>query len=378
MTDPSPAATSSRAPSRRGFLRGSLALGGAAALTVAHGTAFTSTSYAATGVADQVLVVLSMRGALRRAQPRRAARRPGLLRGPARDRGPVRPAAGQGRLLRPAPGAGAAAAAVERREDGRRARHRAARSRTGRHFSAMEEVEDADPGSTARVGWLNRLVGRDGDRLAARGHPDGRRRADRPRVPGPQPVAGHPERRRGPARRADGTTPRRPPRRAVAADRVGRRDRSTLAAGLRSALDVGRRLRAGARHVRRPRRTGPSTPTTDLAAALAAVGADDPRERRRRDDHRGPRLVGPPHRHRAPPTCGEHATARADEFAGAIAAFFADLGPLADKVTVVTISEFGRRVKENANQGLDHGYGNVMFVDGRRRQGRPTTATGPG
>ena len=32
-------------------------------LTVAHGTAFTQTSYAAAGVADQVLVVLSMRGA---------------------------------------------------------------------------------------------------------------------------------------------------------------------------------------------------------------------------------------------------------------------------------------------------------------------------
>ena len=29
------------------------------------------------------------------------------------------------------------------------------------HFSAMEEVEDADPGSDARVGWLNRLVGVD-------------------------------------------------------------------------------------------------------------------------------------------------------------------------------------------------------------------------
>ena len=27
------------------------------------------------------------------------------------------------------------------------------------HFSAMEELEDADPGSSKRVGWLNRLVG---------------------------------------------------------------------------------------------------------------------------------------------------------------------------------------------------------------------------
>ena len=27
------------------------------------------------------------------------------------------------------------------------------------HFAAMEAVEDADPGSAARLGWLNRLVG---------------------------------------------------------------------------------------------------------------------------------------------------------------------------------------------------------------------------
>jgi len=31
------------------------------------------------------------------------------------------------------------------------------------HFAAMEEVEDANPGSDAREGWLNRLVGTDTD-----------------------------------------------------------------------------------------------------------------------------------------------------------------------------------------------------------------------
>ena len=63
-------------------------------------------------------------------------------------------------------------------------------------------------------------------------------------------------------------------------------------------------------------------------------------------------------------TAGGNLKRMADELAGAVAAFFADLGPLADKVTLVTISEFGRRVVENANQGLDHGHGNVMFVMG--------------
>ena len=54
----------------------------------------------------------------------------------------------------------------------------------------------------------------------------------------------------------------------------------------------------------------------------------------------------------------------AGDLATAIAAFFADLGTQTDKVTLVALSEFGRRVAENDNYGLDHGYGNVMFVAG--------------
>ncbi len=45
---------------------------------------------------------------------------------------------------------------------------------------------------------------------------------------------------------------------------------------------------------------------------------------------------------------------------------------------MVTLSEFGRRVKENANQGLDHGYGNVMFLLGAGVKGGSTTAPGRG
>jgi uncharacterized protein (DUF1501 family) len=54
----------------------------------------------------------------------------------------------------------------------------------------------------------------------------------------------------------------------------------------------------------------------------------------------------------------------ATEMSAAIAAFFADLGALGDQVTLVALSEFGRRVQENINMGLDHGYGNVMMVAG--------------
>jgi uncharacterized protein (DUF1501 family) len=54
----------------------------------------------------------------------------------------------------------------------------------------------------------------------------------------------------------------------------------------------------------------------------------------------------------------------AGDLAIAIAAFFSDLGTHTDQVTLVALSEFGRRVAENDNYGLDHGYGNVMFVAG--------------
>ena len=68
----------------------------------------------------------------------------------------------------------------------------------------------------------------------------------------------------------------------------------------------------------------------------------------------------------------------ADEFALSLAAFLTDLGPLASQVTVVTLSEFGRRVKENANQGLDHGYGNVMFLVGAGVKGGRYYGSWPG
>jgi len=68
----------------------------------------------------------------------------------------------------------------------------------------------------------------------------------------------------------------------------------------------------------------------------------------------------------------------AGELAAAVAAFFTDLGPLADKVTLVALSEFGRRVAENANMGLDHGYGNVMFLAGAGVRGGSYYGTWPG
>ncbi|MBC7501007.1 MAG: DUF1501 domain-containing protein [Herminiimonas sp.] len=40
------------------------------------------------------------------------------------------------------------------------------------------------------------------------------------------------------------------------------------------------------------------------------------------------------------------------------------LGPLFDSTTIVVVSEFGRTVRQNGNNGTDHGHGNVMWILG--------------
>jgi uncharacterized protein (DUF1501 family) len=54
------------------------------------------------------------------------------------------------------------------------------------------------------------------------------------------------------------------------------------------------------------------------------------------------------------------------ELAESVGAFYGDLEHrgLADRVVLMTFSEFGRRVAENGSQGTDHGSGAPMFVAG--------------
>lgn len=53
-----------------------------------------------------------------------------------------------------------------------------------------------------------------------------------------------------------------------------------------------------------------------------------------------------------------------DDFAQGLAAFYADIQDHIHRVTVVTMSEFGRTASENASAGTDHGRASVMFVMG--------------
>ena len=64
--------------------------------------------------------------------------------------------------------------------------------------------------------------------------------------------------------------------------------------------------------------------------------------------------------------------------ASSLAAFLDDLGALRQKVTVVTISEFGRRVAENGSAGFDHGWGNMMLVAGAGVKGGRYHGSWPG
>src|SRR5690606_16929918 len=43
-------------------------------------------------------------------------------------------------------------------------------------------------------------------------------------------------------------------------------------------------------------------------------------------------------------------------------AFWSDLLEWHGKLTIVVMSEFGRRVRENSNLGTDHGHGGLMMV----------------
>jgi uncharacterized protein (DUF1501 family) len=52
------------------------------------------------------------------------------------------------------------------------------------------------------------------------------------------------------------------------------------------------------------------------------------------------------------------------EFGQTLAAFYNDLGDRTKNVTVVTMSEFGRRAQENGSGGTDHGHANAMFLLG--------------
>ncbi|MEP6764847.1 MAG: DUF1501 domain-containing protein [Gemmatimonadaceae bacterium] len=71
---------------------------------------------------------------------------------------------------------------------------------------------------------------------------------------------------------------------------------------------------------------------------------------------------------------GQLAT-RLTDFSQSISSLVADLGQKMDDVVIITMSEFGRTVKQNGTGGTDHGHAGAMFVLGGSLKG-PRTVHG--
>ena len=69
---------------------------------------------------------------------------------------------------------------------------------------------------------------------------------------------------------------------------------------------------------------------------------------------------------------------RLDDFSRGIAALVIDLGDRMADTIVMTMSEFGRAVRENGNRGTDHGHGNAMMIIGGGVRGGKVYGRWPG
>ena len=365
-------------PTRRGLLRGGLGVGALAAFTATFGDAVVSAAPAlgsSTAAPNgNVLVVLSLRGAadglslvVPHADPVYYQARPGIavaastllakdgMFGLHPEFAPLLPLWTAGKV-----------AAVH--ATGLPAPNRS-------HFSAMEEVEDAAPGSTVREGWLNRLIGRD-EVVGSDGPLRGVAVGDGV-VPtalyGAEPVL---------AMRDPGSV------QLAGADQwdtFGGRRRSiqTLWGGSSAPLGPSVRDALAAIDDFAPVRTGPSAPANGTVYTSSSLGKALSYATRIVRGRIGTSVItvdqGEWDMHSDLGTLSWGAMrGNVKDLATNLAAFFTDLGTLGDKVTLVALSEFGRRVRENANYGLDHGYGNVMFLAGAGVKGGRYYGSWPG
>lgn len=65
-------------------------------------------------------------------------------------------------------------------------------------------------------------------------------------------------------------------------------------------------------------------------------------------------------------------------FSKALAAFYKELNRFHKRLTIVTMSEFGRRLRANKNQGTDHGHAGLSMILGGRVKGGKMYGTWPG
>ncbi|MDO9380152.1 MAG: DUF1501 domain-containing protein [Nocardioidaceae bacterium] len=340
--------------SRRSLLKKAAVVGAAGAVTSVLGDAVTQTVFGATGGRQPVLLLLSLRGgadglsmvvphaspAYARHRPDLAVKRSSLLQADATfglhpGFKALEPMWRNGRF--------AAIQAVGMKVPNRS------------HFEAMELIEDADPTSSARVGWINRMIG-----SLAGADPFQAMHLGGSQTPtslyGSQPTVA--------------TTD------LEALDLPFGEDaglRRTLHAGL-AQMYAGRSTpvgRAGTAAIRVADRARSAGSAATAKPAHGARYADDDLGRslaRAAGVVRagiGARAISIDHgswdHHEGLPW---RMTSMITNLADNLAAFFTDLGSSGDLVTVVTLSEFGRRLAQNGSYGLDHGYGNCVLALG--------------
>jgi uncharacterized protein (DUF1501 family) len=242
---------------------------------------------------------------------------------------------------------------------------------TRSHFAAMEAMENAAPGTSIRSGWLDRMLGGTGANGPLAGVSVGAAMPTR-LFAGPAPAVSMDT---IDSFTLAGDSAKHP---LATALRTMYADAPALLGGPAQAADRALTASAGLRGTTYTPANGAAYPKTDLGAALRDVA----------------RLIkakaglaaaavdcGDWDMHDSLGTAvkGQRMYDNLYDTSLALAAFAADLGPdgMAG-VTLVTVSEFGRRVQENASHGADHGHGNAMLVLGGGVRGGKVYANWPG
>jgi uncharacterized protein (DUF1501 family) len=345
---------------RRSVLRGALALGGA---TFMVGSATVSASASSPTPASAVLVVLSLRGGADglslvvpygdpgyyAARPTIAIPQNQLLAGTTDGFFGLHPKLAP---LSPLWSAGSLAAI-----------HATGLTVANRsHFSAMEEVEEANPGSSARIGWLNRLVGTssDGSPLQGVGIVNGTPPTE---LSGPVPLmtVGSLDNASIAADDQWDTDPAGKRRRSL--HTLWDHDRSPMGVAVRSTLQATADITPAVQAEDNRASYGGSHLGQALASAARIIRGNVGTEVITVDQGDWDMHVD-----LGDLSYGQMLT-NAHDLATSLAAFFGDLGDQADKVTLVTISEFGRRPGERQSRARPR-LGQRHARRGGRGQGR--------
>ena len=238
------------------------------------------------------------------------------------------------------------------------------------HFAAMEAVEDADAGSSARVGWLNRMIGLTPEDVPQEGMQLGGTMLPTALV---GPASAVSARQLADFRLPGGDEDAAQDRMRSALTTLWGEQSSATGKAARSALEVSATMTSLAKDA--DPANGAKYPDSDLGRALAAgarVIKADVGVRVITLDYGGWDM----HVDLGTVSNGDMKS-HVGQVAKSVAAFFTDLGADADLVTLVTLSEFGRRVEENGS-GTDHGHGNAMLLFGAGVRGGQVHGPWPG